>query len=96
VQNETRKRNRLIIIIILDCTFFFSLEVSNTDLCRLEAAAIPSVLSVFWVDFRWVSRCPTWSDIVSGCNRVLNTVRKVLHIVYYTCFHIFIKVHWSG
>jgi hypothetical protein len=35
-----------VIIILADYNLFFSLEVSNPDLCRLEAAANPSVLSV--------------------------------------------------
>jgi hypothetical protein len=74
-QNETRKPNNVVIIIFVDYKLFFSLEVSNPNLCRLETAANPSVLSVFWVVF--LSVCPTWSDIVSGCKGVLNVVRKV-------------------
>ena len=77
-QNETRKPNHDVIIIIVDYKSFFSLEVSNPDLCRLEAAANPSVLSVLWVDF--LSVCPTWSDIVSGCKGLLNVARKVFII----------------
>jgi hypothetical protein len=45
-QNETRKPNHAVIIIFADYQLFFSLEVSNPDLCRLEAAASPSVLYV--------------------------------------------------
>jgi hypothetical protein len=74
-QNETRKTNHGVIIIFVDYKSFFSLEVSNPDLCRLEAAANPSVLSALWVDF--LSVCPTWSDIMSGCKGALNMVRKV-------------------
>jgi len=56
-QNETRKPNHVVIIIFVDYKVFFSLEVSNPDLSRLEAAANPSVLSVLCVDF--LSVCPT-------------------------------------
>jgi len=45
-QNETRKPNHVVIIIFVDYKVFFSLEVSNPDLSRLEAAINPSVLSV--------------------------------------------------
>jgi len=45
-QNETRKTNHVVIIIFVDYKSFFSLEVSNPDLSRLEAAANPNVLSV--------------------------------------------------
>ena len=98
-QNETRKRNHVVIIIFVDYKSFFSLEVSNPDLCRLEAAANPSVLSVLWVDF--LSVCPTWSDIVSGCKGVLNMVRKVyiIHALPYSLKYIdldnkhYFKVH---
>jgi len=34
---------------------FFSLEVSKTDLCKLEAVAKWSVFSIFWVDFLCLS-----------------------------------------
>jgi hypothetical protein len=92
-QNETRKRSRVVVITFVDHKLFLSLEVSNTDLCRLEASANPSVHSVFWVDFLWV--CPTSSDIVSWSKVAPNMARKVLH-TYYTCFLIFIKIHCFG
>ena len=83
-QNETRKPNHVVIIIFVDYKLFFSLEVSNPDLCTLEAAANPSVLSVLWVDS--LSVCPTWSDIVSGCKGLLNMARKVLYTyIYIVC-----------
>jgi len=83
-QNESRKPNRVVVIIFVDYKLFFSLAVSNPDVCTLEAAANPSVLSVLCVDFLWV--CPTWSDIVSGCKGALNMAKKVLYTyIYIVC-----------
>ena len=92
-QNETRKRNRVVIIFV-DYKLFFSLEVSNPNLCRLEAVANPSVLSVFWADFLWV--CRTWSDIVSGCKGYWIWWGKYCVHIYCACFLIFIEIHWLG
>jgi hypothetical protein len=86
-QNETRKPNHAAKIIFVDYKSFFTLEVWNPDLCRWEAAANPSVLSVLWVDF--LSVCPAWSDIMSGCKGVLNMVRKVLYTYIYIYIYIY-------
>jgi hypothetical protein len=42
---EARKPDRVIFVFV-DYKLFFSLEVSDSDLCRFEAAVNPSVLSV--------------------------------------------------
>jgi hypothetical protein len=46
-QNETRKPNLVGAIAFVDYKLFSSSEVSNPDLCRLEAAFDPSIPSVF-------------------------------------------------
>ena len=92
-QNETRKPNHVKTIFV-DYKLFFSLEVSNPDLCILETAANPNVLSVFWVDFLWV--CPTWSDIVLWCKGYWIWWGECCVHIYYMCFLIFIIIHWFG
>jgi len=47
IQNEIRKPTLVAMTVFVDYKVFFSLKVSNPDLCKLEAVANPSVLSVF-------------------------------------------------
>ena len=90
-QNETRKPNRAEIIFV-DYKVLLSLEVSNPNICRLEAVANQSVLSVFWVDVLW--DCPTWSDIVLGCKVHWIWWGKCCVHIHCMCFLISIEIHW--
>jgi hypothetical protein len=66
--NETRKPNRVVIIIFVDFKLFFSVEVSNPDLFRLEAVAIPSALSIFELTF-----CESLQAGETLCHYVMGT-----------------------
>jgi len=93
-QNETRKPNCVDIPNFVHYKLFFSVEISNPNLCRLEAVANPTVHSVFWVDFLLV--CPTWSDFVSECKVYWIRWGKCCVHMYCTCFLMIIKIHWFG